>query len=559
MNAPLTARSVNEFVYCPRLFWLEEVAGVFIDNEHTVEGRAVHRRVDKPGGTIPAPGEGEEDAPPPWNSRSLWLGDESLGVSGKLDLVEVDGPDGAVMPVDTKKGRPDHDGAMWPADEVQLTLQALLLRAQGYRVDRVAVWYRSARRRVVADLTPERIERARTALAGARACRDSTQAPPPLVDSPKCAGCSLNLVCLPDETHRLMQSTLEASGDDMEIRRVVPARDDAIPLYVTGYGLKIGLEAGCLRVRGKADGADIDLSVGLPQVSQLNIVGTARMSTPAMHACLREGVPVCWFSGGGYFLGRTQSSEQRWVGVRMAQFAAWDTPRALEVARVLIADKIANGRTLLRRNHPSGSEQRWNARMKRLVRLSSEAADSGGLLAREGEAAKLYWDAFGALLAERDQALTMQGRNRRPPRDPVNAMLGFAYALLVKDSTLAVAASGLDPFLGVYHAPHHGRASMALDLMEPFRPLVADSVVHAVVKRGEIGSRDFIVSGQAVAMKARARKTLISAYERRMDELITHPLFGYRISYRQVLGVQARLLARALTGEVPAMPSFRVR
>lgn len=559
----ITARSVNEFVFCPRLFWLEEVAGVFVDNEHTIAGTAAHRRVDKPGGTLPAPDSAtvvEDDVPAaPWHARSLWLTDDALGLTGKLDLVVDDGDSNAVMPVNTKKGKPSSNGELWPADAVQLTLQGLLLRAQGFQVTKVAAWYVGARRRVVAELSDERISLALAALNDARRCREQASPPPPLIDSPKCVGCSLNEVCLPDETVRLQRVDAAILVEAEEIRRFIPARDDAIPVYATGYGLKIGLSGGCLTIRGRSNGEDIDTAVGLPQVSQLNIVGTAQMSTQAMHACLRENIPVCWFSGGGYFLGHSVSMEHRWVANRIAQFAAWETPQALAIARVLVADKIANARTLLRRNHPQGAEQSWNARMKRLAMLAGDANAPGELLAREGEAAKLYWSVYSELLAERATEFGLQGRNRRPPRDPTNAMLGFAYAFLVKDCTLAVLSAGLDPFLGVYHTPHHGRASMALDLMEPFRPLVADAVVHAMVKRGEVQPHDFVHTGQAVAMKPGARKALIAAYERRMDELIRHPVFGYRISYRQVLSVQARLLARTLCGEVDAMPSFRVR
>lgn len=125
--------------------------------------------------------------------------------------------------------------------------------------------------------------------------------------------------------------------------------------------------------------------------------------------------------------------------------------------------------------------------------------------------------------------------------------------------TVAVRAAGLDPYLGVYHTPHHGRPSMALDLMEPFRPLVVDSTVLGIIRRGEVNPRGFVNIGQAVAMKAHTRKAVIAAYERRMQELVTHPVFRYRISYRQVLSVQARLLARALVGEIPEMASFRTR
>jgi CRISPR-associated protein Cas1 len=244
----------------------------------------------------------------------------------------------------------------------------------------------------------------------------------------------------------------------------------------------------------------------------------------------------------------------------MAQYASHQTPLALRIAGALIADKIANARTILRRNHPDGAHDgNWNARMKQLTQMVKRVDSPEELLAREGEAAKLYWAEFEKLVLQNNEAWSMRGRNRRPPQDPVNAMLSFAYAILVKDCTTAVMGPGLDPYLGVFHTPHHGRPSMALDLMEPFRPLIADSVVLGMIRRNEVRPEDFQFTGQAVLMKDHTRKTLLQAYKRRMDELIAHPVFGYRISYRQVLGIQATLLSRVLTGELSGMAAFRVR
>src|SRR6478609_6391614 len=157
------------------------------------------------------------------------------------------------------------------------------------------------------------------------------------------------------------------------------------------------------------------------------------------------------------------------------------------------------------------------------------------------------------------QGFDLDGRNRRPPRDPVNALLSFCYSLLSKELTLAIRAVGLDTMLGFYHQPHFGRPSLALDLMEEFRPVIADSVVIGAINTGVIQHDDFVRAAGAVALTPPARKRLILAFERRMDQLVTHPVFDYRISYRRVLEVQARLLSRVLLGELPRYPEFRVR
>ncbi len=151
------------------------------------------------------------------------------------------------------------------------------------------------------------------------------------------------------------------------------------------------------------------------------------------------------------------------------------------------------------------------------------------------------------------------GRNRRPPKDPVNALLSLGYALLSKDLTIIVTGVGFDPYLGFYHQPRYGRPALALDLMEEFRPLIVDSVVLSAINTGAVRPDDFLRRGGAVSLTPAGRSKFIRAYERRMDEEITHPVFDYRISYRRTLEVQARLLARYLGGEISEYPPFATR
>jgi CRISPR-associated protein Cas1 len=154
---------------------------------------------------------------------------------------------------------------------------------------------------------------------------------------------------------------------------------------------------------------------------------------------------------------------------------------------------------------------------------------------------------------------TSRGATVALPPDPVNAMLSFLYALLLKDAMRAALAVGLDPFRGIYHRIRPGRPSLALDLMEEFRPLVADSTVLWLVNNRVVSQENFVRRGPACALKDSGRRRVIEAYEARMDTLVQHPVFGYQISYRRVLEVQARLLARAITGELPAYRPFTTR
>jgi CRISP-associated protein Cas1 len=151
------------------------------------------------------------------------------------------------------------------------------------------------------------------------------------------------------------------------------------------------------------------------------------------------------------------------------------------------------------------------------------------------------------------------GRNRRPPKDPLNALLSFFYGLLAKELTVISQAVGFDPYQGFYHQPRYGKPSLALDLMEEFRVLVADSTALTLINTGVMSSADFVRAGGGVAMTVAARKRATKAFEERLQDLITHPWFGYRISYRRILYVQTRLLARHLMGEIEEFPPFLTR
>ena len=150
-------------------------------------------------------------------------------------------------------------------------------------------------------------------------------------------------------------------------------------------------------------------------------------------------------------------------------------------------------------------------------------------------------------------------RNRRPPTDPVNAMLSLAYSLLTKECTLAACAVGLDPYVGFYHQPRHGRPALALDLMEEFRPLIAESAVLTAINSRYVSTSDFVTAGQAVNLNATGRKQFFQCFEQRMNSLITHPVFDYKVSYRRAIELQFRILARVLTGEIPEYIPFMTR
>jgi CRISPR-associated protein Cas1 len=533
----LPARMVNEFVYCPRLFYLEWVEARFADNDDTRLGQQVHRKVDVEAGAAPLPEDGELR-----RARSVTLSSERLGVIAKLDLIEGDGD--SVVPVDYKKGSPQPDGTPWPSDEVQVCLQALLLREHGYQCDHVELWYAETRQRVRVELTPERLSWAADVVADARGVADRASPPLPLVNSPQCPRCSLVGLCLPDETNALL------ARREQPPRRLVPRDPDQRPVYVTEPGAFVGVRSGRLEVTLKKEKL---ASWWLLDVSQLAVFGRVQVSTQALGECFARGIPVLRLSSGGWLQGFALGQPSKYVELRRQQTAAHAQGGA-GLAQQMIAGKIMNCRTLLRRNSRGDVSSTLDA-LKRLAEQAREADTFSSLLGVEGTAARMYFAALPSMLGDAAEPFGAEfsqlGRNRRPPPDPLNALLSFCYSMLAKDLVAVTLGVGFDPYLGVYHRSRYGRPSLALDLAEEFRPLIADSVVIGLLNNGEITASDFIRRAGAVSLTVDGRRTVLKAYERRLDTEIRHPVFKYRISYRRVLDVQARLLAAVLVGEVP--------
>lgn len=547
LPALLPARMLNEFVYCPRLFYLEWVDHRWADNDDTAQGSFVHRRVDRPGPPLPPP----EDIPDFLRSHSVQLDDAQIGLTAIID--RVDHSDGTVSPVDIKKGSPTPDGTAWPADEMQLLVQAVLLRRAGYLVEAASLYYAGANRRVEVPIPADAETRVVATTLEAREVAARPRPPLPLVESPKCPRCSLVSLCLPDEVNQ----TLERGTHPP--RRIVPRDPDHRPVYVTEQGAFVGVKGGRLVVRYKQEEL---ASVRLIDVAHLAVFGHVQVSTEALSRLWARGVPVLWFSYGGWLNGWAQGEPSRYVELRRRQIIVHGQG-GLDIAAAMLAGKIRNCRTLLMRNSREPADPRTVAALRELERLLPAAPTRGAMMGYEGTAARLYFEHFVGMFRREAEPLARQfsllGRNRRPPRDPVNCLLSFCYGLLVKDLVAVCLAVGLDPFIGVLHSPRFGRPSLALDLAEEFRPLIGDSVVLQVLNNGEVGERDFVVRSRGVMLTQEGRRAVISAYERRLDVQVRHPVFGYQISYRRVMDVQARLLAAVMVGEIPAYRPMTTR
>ncbi len=572
---------LNALVYCPRRFYLEHVEGVFAVNPPVMDGKLKHARVDDPRRAMRTRKTGDE-----FQTRSVQLGSEKLGLIGVLDVVEE--ADGLLRPVEFKRGekpRPEEGQPMyWENDAVQLCAQALLLEEnQGKSVSEGVLYYMGSRDRVTVPITPELRAGTLVHVEQARALLNACQPPEPLVDSPRCPKCSLLAICLPEETRFLRLHALRATAPPKLVLAPLGAPQ---VLYFQDQGAWVEKQGEHLVYRPREGEPR---RIPLVNVSQVVVFGHVQFTTAALEVLLELEIPVVFLSIYGRFLGTLSGPPPKNGHVRLAQYRHCSNPDwALHTAREVVAAKILNQRTLLMRSlrgrTPDETEQPppepaaeaqpdleldfttdkdavTFSELKRFAERARQASTGDELLGWEGSAASLYFGHFARMLRDTDETRRFDflSRNRRPPRDPVNALLSFAYALLLKDITSALLTVGLDPYVGFFHTAKHGRPSLALDLMEEFRPVLADSVVLTLVNKQMITPRDFVTWGGSCQLTESSRKTFFQAWEQRRKTEVLHPLFKYRCSYQRVLEVQARQLAGVFRGELDRYQPFTIR
>lgn len=549
----IPARMLNEFAYCPRLCYIEWVQGEFLDSADTVDGKFQHRRVDTDSSKVSEPEEQET-----FHARSVYLSGSSSGITCRIDLLEGEG--NVVTPVDYKRGQaPDIPEGAYEPERVQLCAQGLVLRENGFVCDEGIAYFVKSKKKVPIAFDDALVARTRELIASLRIAAELGEMPPPLEHSPKCVRCSLAGICLPDEITLLREMQAEEAPKEAPaggIRRLLPSRDDAIPVYVVGRGNTVRKKEERLEIWSQEG---LVSEIKLREISQLSLYGGVEITTPAMVELMQRGVPVIHFTHGGWFQGICLGTTHKNVELRIRQFqCAMDPERSLLLAQKAVAGKIKNCRTLMRRNNQTRSPSTLGL-LAKLAAEAEEASSSESLLGIEGAAAECYFSRFADLLKEGGKDFSFTDRNRRPPRDPVNAVLSYLYGILVKDLFVTLLAVGFDPYLGFYHRPRYGRPALALDMMEEFRPLIADSVAINLFNNEELSRKDFIKTRAGVSLTTSGKKALVAGYERRMETEIVHPVFGYKVSYRRVLQVQSRLLARAVSGEIRKYPPFCTR
>lgn len=533
--APLDSESipislVAHYVFCPRRAWLEAVGERQGSSYAMAVGDSVHDRVNDSSETEKVV------------LRGMVVQSVRYGYHGRLDVAEVLA-DESLKIVEYKATPVRGRSEVTEPTRRQVALQWRALEEMGRTVCGAEIYFVTQKRRVALDLDSPTFEAALADVEATRAVIESQAAPGPLEDDPRCSRCSHVSLCLPDERKERRAS-----------RRIAVADPDAQVLHLATYGALASIRDGRIRVR-KA-GEEIS-SIPIERVHAVTVHGNVDLSSGLLRELMWRRVPVTWCSSSGRVVGWATSTESPNGAARVRQHVASADGR-LDLAREFVAAKIHNQATLLRRH---GDRPHDVPLLRRLVRDTLDAWSLPVLFGIEGAAARLYFTGFTTMLEAKGElfASGFPGRVGRGATDRLNVCLNYVYGLLVGDCLRGLVACGLDPHAGFLHSSQRNKPALALDLVEEFRAPVGDSVVLGAINNGELRADDFWDVGGSMRLKDPARRALIAAYERRVSTAFKHPVFGYRVTWRRAVEVQARMILGVLDGTQPTYVGIRVR
>lgn len=541
---PVRVMALHALAYCPRLFYLEEVEEIRVADDRVYAGRELHA-------SLAADEDGE--------AVSVELASETYGLIGKVDCVRR--RDGSYIPYEHKRGKParGEDGVAeaWPSDRVQVVAYAALLEeAYGQPIPEGRVRYHAANVTVRVPIDEAARAELQEALATAWRLRASLERPPIADNERLCQRCSLAPVCLPEEVRHLRDPKRDAV-------RLFPAEPAGTTLHVVSQGAHVGRSGDSLMVRPR-EGTPTKHPIRA--VDAVVLHGFAQVSTQALRACAEHGVAVHWLTTGGYHTGSLTATAGQ-VQRRIRQYQALtDEATCLRLARALVLAKVeGQHRYLLRGSRGDETARQVVQRaldgLQDALRAASKAEDRDSLRGHEGGAAVHYFDGLRSLLgAQVPDELRWTSRNRRPPQDRFNALLGFGYGLLHTAIMRAILATGLEPAFGFLHTPRSAAYPLVLDLMELFRVPLWDLVVVGSLNRNQWdAAADFTVTRAKVWLSEEGRKKAIGLFESRLQENWKHPVVQYSLSYSRTLELEARLLEKEWTGEPGLFAQSRLR
>jgi len=566
----LHVHSLHALAYCERLFYLEEVENLRVADARVYAGRRLHVEIER------------EEAEGEW--LTLTLESSHWGIVGKVDCIRR--RDGMLIPYEHKRGRSARNDSgepdAWSSDRLQIIAYAALIGEHSgkavnegrirYHADNVMV-------RVPIDGTAWRL--LSEAVSRARELQASVVRPPVTENERLCVNCSLASVCLPEEA-RLAKSLDEGEDGPQKKRndermsgrnarsspiRLFPADDDRRSLHVVTPGAHVGRKGDRIEVVPPKTVDSSPTLYPVQEIGQIVLHGFVQISTQALGFCSQQEVGVHWLTGGGRYLGSWNpgvGSVQR----RIRQYKALtNSDLCLRLAKRLVEARVRGQLSfLLRTSRQSGHGKTADvdnaiAVIRQLLSPLLRANSIHSLRGYEGSIGAQYFKALPHLISDAaGDTMKPEGRSRRPPRDYGNALLSFAYALLLRDVMNAILVVGLDPSLGFYHQPRSQAPPLGLDLMELFRvPLVDLPIVASINRRQWDETADFQKAGQQVWLSDSGKKKLIAIYERRKSDQWKHPVIGYSLSYSRLLELEVRLLEKDFMGEGGLFARMRMR
>lgn len=526
-NSLLPISLVANTAFCPRRTWLEST-GEVVASFNMEAGQAAHARVDS------GISSGSQ-------RRSVQIEDLDWGVYGKCDVVDVS--DGTVELVEYKATPGKREPTVSEANRVQLALQRHALESHGHVVSSQRVYFTNHRCSVPVEVDEALLEEAHRLVGLTREIVEADSAPEPLLADPRCRFCSHAGVCLPEERR---------GGP---VKRVLASDPHGEILHLTVPGARASLRRGRVVVQ---KGEDELTDLPIERVAGIVIHGNVDLSTALIREGLYRGISIVWCSGRGKVIGFGRSANSPNGGARAVQLHTSLTGD-MELANELISSKISNQATLLRRN----AKQDCTERVKEIRTLADRAASAATveeLLGQEGRAARVYFESFPAMLSDARWAVDQwPGRQGRGATDPLNVALNYTYGLLLSETVRAIHACGLDPHLGFVHSSTRNKPALALDLMEQFRPLLADSTVVSAINNKELSTEGFSQALGDHRLTDAGRRAVTAAFERRITQEFKHPVFGYKVSWRRAVEVQARMLLGYLDGSQTRYAGVRTR
>ncbi len=527
---PLPISLIAHTAFCPRRAWLE-AAGEQVDSFAIEEGKHAHRNIDAAKNSRPAA------------QRSVDVSHTKLNIVGRCDVVEH--ADDGLTVVEYKSSPIRRKWQPTQAMRVQLALQGLCLKDAGRHVCGYRVFFPNSARSVNVDIGAKDEREAIELVTTTREVVTSPTAPLPLVDDPRCNGCSHVAICLPDERN------------SKPVRKQIRASDPSgETLHLNTPGARASLRRG--RVLVSKAGEEL-ASLPVNRIQGVVVHGNVDLSGALTREFLWRSIPVVWCSGRGRVVGFARSASSP-NGLARSRQCRGEPGLSAHFARGFLSAKVANQATILRRLGQGGNSSLVSSLRLEQNRLSS-ALSVPEAVGIEGVCAKLYFGSFPMVLKRHGGYFQSRwpGRTGRGARDPLNSALNYAYGLLLSEVVRACLSCGLDPHIGFVHSSNRNKPALALDLMEEFRPVVADSVVVGAINNGELLPSHFSQTFGDSRILLPGRKALISAFERRVATVFTHPVYRYKVSWRRAIEVQARMVLGVIDGTQPSYEGIRVR